>query len=470
MPSDMSQTPPKNVLKRTIIQEISRLLTDGSSKREAAKMIAEKYGLKFERVRKWILGDFARKLKSHDNQMLTDAEEQILLGWIVAHSQANRPLTPSFIALAAKKVFRTKKHGSLRGWTASFLERHDAYLTQRKGHEMKPDRLGDKVLNDIDEWVEYFPSWVHENDINQDWIINADETRVLLPAGQKGPKVVVERAKIIAATQETIKNRAVTYIPFVASNGRRIMDVFVIPQQGQESAFFVNRKVRKLRSTTSTYYCFSENGYLDAGNWYHIIVELCKILKGLVKCGKPGLLLDNLGCHRTIELLRLYKTNKLNVCFFPPNCSHLLQPCDDKIFAVFKRKLHVAYWSKLIALKCTDRDAGQLLGSIALSVANDINENVIKASFLATGLVPWNPVLIKSRAQNLVKTASDPMEPLVEQCKAIFKTMIDDATPPKSQKRVRISGNHGQLYSAQDILDIAEKTALEKENAARQKE
>ena len=77
---------------------------------------------------------------------------------------------------------------------------------------------------------------------------------------------MVERAKIIAATQETIKNRAVTYIPFVASNGSRIMDVNKVKRRPFLS---IKRPI---------------------GNCYHIIVDLCKVLEGMgIATGQLGM-------------------------------------------------------------------------------------------------------------------------------------------------------------------------------------
>ena len=91
----------------------------------------------------------------------------------------------------------------------------------------------------------------------------------------------------------------------------------------------------------SSYYLRrSESGYINA-NLFHEsaekFVEFLKEKKILVGQDRALLLLD---LHRShlfnLNFLEYMKANRVEVCSFPPYCTHLMQPLDDMPFGSFK--------------------------------------------------------------------------------------------------------------------------------------
>lgn len=54
------------------------------------------------------------------------------------------------------------------------------------------------------------------------------------------------------------------------------------------------------------------------------------------------LLLDSHGLHLSIEGLNFAKNNGIIMLYFPPHCSHKLQPLDRTVFGPFKKYLNSA--------------------------------------------------------------------------------------------------------------------------------
>jgi hypothetical protein len=116
-------------------------------------------------------------------------------------------------------------------------------------------------------------------------------------------------------------------------------------------------------------------------------------------------IVDNLGVHKTPETLEVYAELGMHVAFFPPNSTHVLQPCDDVIFAMFKKCLNREFFA-LYRSGCSnrskERDAGKLLAHLAQKCAETINASVIRTSFRNTGISPFDPELLKRRVFNFL--------------------------------------------------------------------
>ena len=460
----------KSAPKSLIMEEYQKLRDQGISHATACRQLAKKFNKSPETIRHWFKGGPKPLVKSNGNQLLTDEEEAIVIGWILTHSEQNRPLNSTQIMNGVNAGMFQSKKANIRDWYRSFMSRHSDVLAARVGHEMKPARTEDKVYEDIQKFIHFYPDWLKKNDVNPEWLINADETRVLLSQGQKGQKVVGRATKKVAATMETIKGKAISFIPFVAANGTRIMDVFIIPGGPKGSVFDIKRCRSSPRKGTPAYFGFSEHGYLNDRLWFSIIERLCDHLTRLKPVGNPALILDQLGSHKSPYILNLYQKVDLKVLFFPKNCSHLLQPCDDKVFAVFKRKLQLEYSNSLVTLNASERDAGALLAGLAQDIANSITPDVIKSSFRETGLFPWDPVLIESRAHNLIKSQDSNDSELVKKCTKYVKDAMKQFEVPKSTKRIRVEVSGSGLFDAREMLQIVEKNESDKKAAARARE
>ena len=66
---------------------------------------------------------------------------------------------------------------------------------------------------------------MERNRLSWEWIINTDETRVTIEGSQHRGKKIESTLKRKAGAVKAVRGKGSTYIPFVASDGTRVMDV-----------------------------------------------------------------------------------------------------------------------------------------------------------------------------------------------------------------------------------------------------
>ena len=148
---------------------------------------------------------------------------------------------------------------------------------------------------------------------------------------------------------------------------------------------------RKSRATYPTYFMFSDTGYLSDSHWIPIMHKLADRMEERHIGVAWSLIVDNLGVHKTLETLEVCALRNMKVAFFAPNTTHVLQPCDDKIFAIFKNALTREFFDSYRSGYSKERDAGRLLVPISQRGAQHINSDVVRSSFRDTGINPFDP-------------------------------------------------------------------------------
>lgn len=441
-----------------ILKELAICIANSLSTTAAINKIAKKYQKPENTIRTIYYRSLSPSVKQHGNQKLTDSEETQVLGMILAHTNANITLNRSQVIAAVRQVYFKKQAIDLDGWYTSFVKRHSSQLVALQGKEMKAARLSSSTMDELKSWLLWWPQYLKEKGYASHFLINADETRIIIERG-KNKRVLAYRGKNTAIIPETVKGKASTYIPFVACDGRKIMEVFVIPLKNQSEAEFKMNKIKNSgRLNSPVYYCFSESGYLSEIQWLPIIHLLNDQLKKISFIGKPILIMDNLGVHKTHLALEIYMNCCFDIVFFPANLSHLLQPCDDKIFACFKQILKAKYFNNLICIEGGRRDAGALLTTIALEVKNKITSNVIVASFRDTGMFPFNAELILERANNLVKFTENVENQSVKNAAMLHKALIQSSTTKTNAVDIKVTPKTNKIYTGLELfLESSEK-------------
>jgi hypothetical protein len=205
---------------------------------------------------------------------------------------------------------------------------------------------------------------------------------------------------------------------------------------------------------------------LTEKQWIPVVQQLSKCLRQRDAKICATLILDNLGVHRTLDTLFEYKAGNLNAVFFPPNSSHILQPADDKIFAVFKSILSHEYCRSLVSLKPASRDVGIVLMSIAQGVKDKINSDVIQSSFRTTGIFPFDAEIIEQRVCTMIQTANIDLNPTVRTIEACVKGLLEPYFYSKARTRVSLTSTPDKLYDASEVLQ----QSLEQQKAKQDKQ
>jgi hypothetical protein len=119
------------------------------------------------------------------------------------------------------------------------------------------------------------------------------------------------------------------------------------------------------------------------------------------------LYLDRLGAHLDPIMVRHALQHGLHVCWYPPDCSEFLQPCDDVMFATFKRTLATSVRSCDVTCLLSQLPAHALVMTfLSTALGKCTAEAVVRRSFLNTGIFPFDPSRIRNNAKNFVDPAA----------------------------------------------------------------
>ena len=197
----------------------------------------------------------------------------------------------------------------------------------------------------------YIDSWKAYQEFAQfplDHIINADET--LLHACKDGAKVEQLEASHKKGGSEVLDNSQTigSLTPFVSAAGAMWLLVYCLKIPMTKSTdvekkleIFVPLEERQCRSTNSTHgiLIFGDStGLLNSMLWDRSVKKLIEIMKNssLTPQKEIALFTDNLGIHRQLQSIKEALEQGLYQLYFPPNCSHWIQPLDNLIFTILQ--------------------------------------------------------------------------------------------------------------------------------------
>jgi hypothetical protein len=317
--------------------------------------------------------------------------------------------------------------------------------------------------------------------ISKDHLVNADET--LLQGGKESCRTKRIEARFKSGGSVDIDSKAVgSLTPFVSASGivwllvlclklpkstAREGDLHLqIPVQDHEK--------RSENSPLSILVVGSSSGLLSSHLWDIAIQSFIDIVR---KCScTPSkeivLLTDNLGIHRQPKSILKALERDCYQLYFPPNCSHFIQPLDDLLFANLKCQVysitssilqqHLFWENAMPNLQETVFEAVMESFPIVFTVRN------IKKAWDHVGVHPLQPEKIMSHCrENLGKIEKEEAVTkkyaIAFEAKEAFKALHEEHSQSvqnrkRKTRRVSISTNWGESGSTGiQILESAEK-------------
>ena len=143
----------------------------------------------------------------------------------------------------------------------------------------------------------------------------------------------------------------------------------------------------------------SETGYISAelfADYGERFIEFLKERNLLENGKKHMLLLDLHSSHLfNIKFMQMMKENNIEVCSFPPHCTHMLQPLDDIPYAVLKK----AYQRELLSFNFdvagSKMSKTQFFWVLIPAIRDALTQENIRKGFSQTGIYPINPKVKK---------------------------------------------------------------------------
>lgn len=323
-------------------------------------------------------------------KVLTEVEERHLVDVIIACAEFGAPLNIFDIKMTIKtylnqqgRTIKKFKNGDTPGkdWCYNFLDRHEEKLSKRMCQNIKKAR----AVKGEEEIEEYFQNLARSlENVPPDNILNFDETNLtddpgsikcIYRRGIKYPERVLNTSKSAISIMFAGSASGTLLPPYVVYKGERLYDQWCIG------------------GPKNTKYNRTKSGWFDAAcfqDWFQrVAIPWARQLSG-----RKILIGDNLSSHIQIDIVRQCQHNDIRFVFLPANSSHLTQPLDVGFFRPLK-----CHWKQILTdYKVRNPRNGtvnktsfpQLLKQLIEKISTN-QENILKNSFRATGIVPLNP-------------------------------------------------------------------------------
>ena len=326
-------------------------------------------------------------------------QEDRLAAILMVYARRGFPFTVKQLCQLAYEMAR--KEGSTkfspikktagRKWLKHFFKRHPEVkkknavnLSIARAMCANPTQIG-KFFEQYRDWL---ADWKLEYAPNRVW--NVDECGIGdVPKPQAVVGVTGERSFQTVSGEKSTNTTMVTF----ASAGGLVMKPMLI--------FKASKVKNEWRDAAPSGYFLkaSQSGYINSTLFYEYGKEFVNFLKEkhiLTGDSKALILLDLHKSHLfNYEFMTHMKKNNVEVCSFPPHCTHVLQPLDDVPFGNFKRE----YDNELLHMNrvlCGNKmNKKQFFRVFVPAFTTGMAPEFIRKGFENTGIYPYNPEAAK---------------------------------------------------------------------------
>lgn len=384
-------------------------------------------------------------------QCLTDVEERHLVDVLIACAEYGAPLTTFDLKMTVKhylnkqgRAVKQFKNGATPGkdWCYNFLDRHKNRLTQRACQNIKEVR----AKKTEEEFAEYFENLARSIEgVPPENILNFDETNL---TDNPGAKKCIFRRGIKYAERVMNTSKSAISIMFAATASGEMLPPYVV---------YKAERLYDLWCTggpKNTKYNRTKSGWFDAAtfqDWFErLALPWAKQLPG-----RKVLIGDNLSSHVQLEILRECQRNNIIFVFLPPHSTHLTQPLDVGFFRSLKqhwRNIITTYKIKNPKNSTVDKNSFPQLLKILMTKISENQENVIKNSFKAAGIVPLNPdaVLKKLPSRRLEDNVKEDIGDALLNYLKQTRSADTPSKPKRSKKMLQIAP--GKSISYEELI------------------
>jgi hypothetical protein len=372
------------------MDDASQVLTQGvpAGMPTSYRALADYSGVAYSTLHHRAHGRRSIEQKAQSQQYLTPYEEDALVTFLLQMSDLGQPVRIKHIPSLAFVITRKRlgTHRPLKppgkNWSQGFEKRHSE-LQARRAKALDWNRHDKNTYWKIAHWFEVIGRVLQDPAILAENVYNMDETGVMLSM-PGSVKVLAGREGKRNSRGARVKRTMVTAIECISADGRYLNPIIIWPAATHRSNWTTF-------PTPGWQYACSESGYTDS----YISLQWLKCIfdpETRERANhKPRVLIcDGFGTHETLEILEYCFANNILLCRLASHTSHKTQPCDVSVFAPLK----AAYREQVERLErggvnTIGKEHFTFLYSRARGEA--FTPRNIKASFAASGLLPFNP-------------------------------------------------------------------------------
>lgn len=206
--------------------------------------------------------------------------------------------------------------------------------------------------------------------------------------------------------QDTLKSNLYTIVSCIVADGRTLFLMFIIREGNTSNPSLHVPTVRpipqKRINQYPVYISTSKTGYMNQQLWKEtmkIFIHEAEKLQGIGHSDQGLLYLDGCPSHPKEDTTSLLEKANIKAVFFPSNTTHIVQPCDDKVFANYKKCATPVF--NRTAARCTLSEEDQntfALYDCLTAYHSGVTKQVIIASFRDRGICPFDRPRILANA------------------------------------------------------------------------
>ena len=382
-------------------ETIDKLASEYNNVNKAVREVADRKGLDWESL----LGLYKRMRNSdgsiHKGRKFTVEQESIVVGTAKGFSQSAQGLQIPTLAKLVRAIDPSRSAEAARSMARRISLRNKDKVRWKKTKGLKKQRFNQTAQPLHEEFLATFADLLSTNNINAESLLNLDETRVTVIGEHRTGETLEDIDKQSPTLRELTKSKGCSYTACVTASGKVLVDFYTIPISSKDEAVIPPlpdyiTSSKRARNQHETIFLFTDTGYVNGEAFEIMLNEIGRISirdipAGLTRC----LLVDNLGVHLTDPNLAAATSNNILLAMFPANMTHFLQPCDRRIFQVYKGKLKAKMACVPSFIRNQDTDLGTKLLELALQMRGILSPPVICSSWRDTGLWPFSPELMR---------------------------------------------------------------------------
>lgn len=359
---------------------------------ETAYKVSKDLGIPIATLYAKCSGRLAMNAKLGGRTILTPAEEDIIVQWMLTLSSKGFPVTKSTLVSNVSALMRALNRPNPftngipgRKWFTGFLRRHPE-ISERLVQSLSKG-LTEITEEDVRTW---FASV--QTELGKENLTNIDGERkfscdkssfFLCPPNE--PVYVKKGDRTVRRNVQNDVKENLTVLFMTDAQGKLGPPLIMFPNK--RISYGIQKSVPKDWAIEK-----SANGCMTAGDFYHYIKKVFDpwLIKENVK--KPVVLfLDGDKLHMTAPLLKFCATNGIKLVELCPNATHILQPENVSLFQNLQRS-----WSTKVA-EWRDKNDNQRIrkedfAPLLKEAMSQLDwEKIMRNGFRKTGLHPLNP-------------------------------------------------------------------------------
>ena len=437
-------------------------------KKEALQAVAGEYGFTFTKVQNLVQRynpDKEAHLRLHKRNTLTFEQEARAVGIILGMANIAKPLDINGFLAIMEKLHEPEKLTFGRKWFSGFLSRWSKQISRSHTLLISAGRSSPNNLQAVKQFIKFLDDYEPRIGAPATAVFNVDETRVALNEAKRAGVRLVSKAYRKSGTRGKREHQHSSIVPFVSAAGEGISVFYVLASKPGEKLVSVPH-FKSLRDHTSyrEYFLITPTGYTNNEVFPAMVAQFEEDFHRLYPGVRALVYLDRLGSHTTKQLLATIEGKMVSLVLFPAGTTQFLQPLDDAVFGLFKTKLRMHRDRLLTAnpLRCLMAE-NALLTAMMLAIHESLTPAPIKASFLKTGIYPWNPEKILAAAR-LAYPDVDFVDPELPDPTQQVIAAIQAASPQDNKVVLSRFRRHqldqGRIYTLEELKNETKPTRL----------